>query len=75
MNNLSICVQAKHFPAVGKALPKCAIADLSMSVQAGEFVCLIGPVRLWKNHFIKYYRWRRYAVYGKYQLQWQSRVA
>ena len=43
MNNLSICVQAKHFPAVGKALPKCAIADLSMSVQAGEFVCLIGP--------------------------------
>ncbi|WP_026223843.1 ABC transporter ATP-binding protein [Methylosarcina fibrata] len=43
MTRIHIRITDKTFPAVDKAGPHRAIADLDFSLESGEFVCLVGP--------------------------------
>lgn len=43
MSLISIQIIDKTYPAVGQAAQKQAIANLSIGLQAREFVCLVGP--------------------------------
>lgn len=43
MAAVKIYIHSKTYPAAGRALAKPAIADLSLTLEAGEFVCLVGP--------------------------------
>jgi ABC-type nitrate/sulfonate/bicarbonate transport system ATPase subunit len=40
---VKIYIHSKTYPAVGRAIAKPAIADLSLTLETGEFVCLVGP--------------------------------
>ncbi len=40
---MNINIHHKSYPAVGKALAKPAIADFALTLNDGEFVCLVGP--------------------------------
>ncbi len=40
---MKIYIHSKTYPAVGRAIAKPAIADLSLTLETGEFVCLVGP--------------------------------
>lgn len=43
VTRIHIRITDKTFPAVDKAGPHRAIADLDFSLESGEFVCLVGP--------------------------------
>jgi sulfonate transport system ATP-binding protein len=40
---ITIDIKSKTFPAQGRAEKHVAIADLKLSINSGEFVCLVGP--------------------------------
>ncbi|WAK02966.1 ABC transporter ATP-binding protein [Methylobacter sp. YRD-M1] len=43
MTNIRIRIDSKTYPAIGQAGQYQAIANLDLSLRAGEFVCLVGP--------------------------------
>lgn len=43
MTQIQINIHSKTYPAVGQAGHHLAIANLNLSFEAGEFVCLVGP--------------------------------
>jgi ABC-type nitrate/sulfonate/bicarbonate transport system ATPase subunit len=40
---IAINIKNKSYPAKGRAAPHLAIADFQLSLNSGEFVCLVGP--------------------------------
>lgn len=40
---MKIRINCKTYPAAGRSFAKPAIADFSLTLKAGEFVCLVGP--------------------------------
>ncbi|MEC4747488.1 ATP-binding cassette domain-containing protein [Methylomicrobium sp. Wu6] len=43
MTDIQIDIRQKVYPAVGQAAPHAAIANFELTLNAGEFVCLVGP--------------------------------
>ncbi|MGZ8161737.1 MAG: ATP-binding cassette domain-containing protein, partial [Methylobacter sp.] len=43
MTHIQININSKIYPAVQKAGQHLAIADLKLSLNSGEFICLVGP--------------------------------
>jgi NitT/TauT family transport system ATP-binding protein len=43
LSGLTIDVRSKRFPAAGAAPPVLALENIRLTIQAGEFVCLLGP--------------------------------
>ena len=43
MTAIQIDIRHKVYPAAGQAAPHAAIADFDLTLQSGEFVCLVGP--------------------------------
>ena len=46
----------KVFPPRGGASEVTAVNDVTLKIEKGELVTLLGPFRLWKNNYIKTYR-------------------
>ena len=43
LNGLIIDVRSKRFPGVGDAPPVLTLENIRLTIQAGEFICLLGP--------------------------------